>query len=404
MKIGAFAKQNRVGIDTIRHYIDLGLLLPQKAGKQYDFDPQCQSDFGQILFLKSLGFSLTEIKEIFIVRHLGKMTAFRQQEHYKNLFFKKARGIDGEIKKLRREKSLLETELRKMETAQPQKHWRTGVDLRWLPLLRCDRCGGPLRLKEAAVDDDRVLSGRLCCACGEEYTIADGILYVGEPYRETGSIPDILTYIRQTDGEYLRQFDKTLRWSTRQLEPDTLAGKVLLEPGCGNGFFLRQICDRLPDDAVYIAVDRDPERLRFLKEVLEKAEKKAGVLLICCDFARIPLKDRSVDVVCDISGTSNYSFDHSEFLPRVIERAFKPDASLIGSYIIFQNFAPQNRIPAGCRPNFQIGPIQNGLEKLGFACLAQEVSDTVAKGGVFEDYFSDGEKILNYCFAGKRPG
>lgn len=74
MKIGQFANQNNVSIDTIRHYMDLKLLLPVKNGHQYDFDQNCQNDFDEIQELKSLKFSLKEILSLIDYVKLSGLT------------------------------------------------------------------------------------------------------------------------------------------------------------------------------------------------------------------------------------------------------------------------------------------------------------------------------------------
>lgn len=38
MKISKFAEVNNVSVDTIRHYMDLGLVIPEKKGSHYFFD------------------------------------------------------------------------------------------------------------------------------------------------------------------------------------------------------------------------------------------------------------------------------------------------------------------------------------------------------------------------------
>lgn len=404
MKIGAFAKQNQVTIDTIRHYIDMELLIPQKVNKQYEFDRQCQSDFNETLFLKALGFTLTEIKDIFIVRHLGKMTPFEQDEYYKDIFREKVQKTKDQIERLSSEQSCLGAELRKLDVENEQKAGRTGIYLDWLQYLACERCGSSLVLQEASIEENMVMSGKLRCSCGMEYLVRDGILFT---YGGSGSddpLPDVISYIQNTDTEYLNRIYKTLEWNAQHIHSGNLTGKVLLELGSGSGFFLRRIYGDLPESTVYIATDRDPGKLRFLKRILERAERKKGILFICCDFPHIPLKIRSVDVLYDFTGTSNFSFEHSDFLPKLIERFLKTDAELLGSYIIFQNFSADSMIPVNFRPNFRIDSIKRQIEELGFIKHAEYSSDVVTKGGIYESYFRSGEKVLNYSFAGKRSG
>ena len=404
MKIGAFAKKNQVSIDTIRHYIDLELLIPQKLTKQYEFTVQCQKDFDEIMFLKSLGFALLEIKNIFIVKHLGKMTSFQQEEYYKNIYRKKYESIKAEIEILSREKSSLKEELHKLDIKSEGKQFKMGIDLNCLKHLCCDNCGSSLVLKGAIVEDNMVMSGKFRCRCGVEYSVQDGILFVNAGHNSKNELPDILSYIQHTDVEYLNQIYKTLEWDVQNIDFKNLSEKVVLELGSGSGFFLRRIYNELPQDTTYVAVDYDIGRLHFLKKTLEKSENRKNILFICCDFTRMPLLPRSVDVICDYTGTSNFCFDHNEFLLELIERYYKTDAVLLGSYIIFKNFSPSSMVPESFRPNFQMDSVKKKLEKLGFKKQSEYTSDIISKGGIYESYFKSDEKVLTYSFAGKRSG
>ncbi|MDD3253089.1 MAG: MerR family transcriptional regulator [Lachnospiraceae bacterium] len=57
MKIGEFSRLHHVSIDTVRFYVNEGLLVPIKDGYHYQFDQQCSTDFLNIMLLKEVGFS-----------------------------------------------------------------------------------------------------------------------------------------------------------------------------------------------------------------------------------------------------------------------------------------------------------------------------------------------------------
>lgn len=86
MKISKFAEVNNVSVDTIRHYMDLGLVIPEKKEVTI-FDEYCQKDIELILEYKWLGFSLNEIKELFLYKNLGKSLDY-EKDTFINLYLK----------------------------------------------------------------------------------------------------------------------------------------------------------------------------------------------------------------------------------------------------------------------------------------------------------------------------
>ena len=63
MKIGEFSRKFNVSVSTVRHYINLGLLIPEKNGFQYRFtDTDCR-DMDIISSMKSAGFKLDELNK-----------------------------------------------------------------------------------------------------------------------------------------------------------------------------------------------------------------------------------------------------------------------------------------------------------------------------------------------------
>ena len=59
MRIGALAKQYNISIETIRYYISIGLLIPEKKGAQFQFSAQEEEILAMIQHLKSLRFKLS---------------------------------------------------------------------------------------------------------------------------------------------------------------------------------------------------------------------------------------------------------------------------------------------------------------------------------------------------------
>lgn len=115
MKIGQFAKLNNTSIDTIRHYMSLGLLLPEKAGNQYEFDEKCMSDYLEIQRLKQIGFTLSEIQHLMLYKKMGKMTGYRQRMSYLSYFENKQGQVAEELERLESMKLQLASYIEEMK-------------------------------------------------------------------------------------------------------------------------------------------------------------------------------------------------------------------------------------------------------------------------------------------------
>ncbi|WP_210367324.1 MerR family transcriptional regulator [Bacillus sp. REN3] len=403
MRIGKFAEQNGLSIDTLRHYMELGLLFPEKKGGQYDFDESCQHDLENVLELKEMGFSLNEIKIIKTFNSLGILSPYEENAHYQALFREKSRKTQQEIDILLQAKEKLDSKIDTYNKKTAQKAVSLGVALKNLDFLICLNCGEELSLENGTIHKNQVMDGELVCRCGGNYLIESGILIAGNPV-EWGSIGegDVYEYILQTDKEYLENIQRGLQLIKRRIEGMDLEGKAILELGTGIGFLLRTIYGELPDNCVYIAVDHDLEKLKLVRSMLGNTGIRKNILFICTDFSGIPVKAGTVDVILDHAGTSNYSFGESEFLLRKIDHLTSREASLIGTYIIFKNFSINSKVPPGFRRLFKQENIRSELEWLGFAIQEEKESNFVQKGGPHENYFVQGEKVYSYMCVAKR--
>ena len=405
MKIGKFAELNNLTIDTVRHYMDMNLIIPEKQGGQYNFDSKCEKDLEDLLSLKAMGFSLGEIKTIFMFKRLGNLTQYEEDECFKALFKNKVSKLENQIKELSVMKKKLKEKLIELSRTENTSKTVLGINFNALSLLKCLKCGSNLQLSEGSITNNQIINGKLRCLCGEEYHIENGILMVTNSKLDFSVKYDfnhIVDYISDTNIDYLDHLYRGMDFLHRKIDFSTFKNKVLLELGSGLGFFLRSIYENLPEDSIYIAVDHDINRHIFLKNILETVDYKKNILFICSDFRKLPIRDKSIDIVLDVSGTSNYSFHNEDFLLKLLDNYVKDSATLIGAYILFKNFALNSLIEPKYRKNFIASDIKNQLSSLHYNIFEENTSNFVEKGGKYENYFREGEKVYSYSLLGKR--
>ncbi|MGN4627714.1 MerR family transcriptional regulator [Bacillus cereus group sp. MYBK29-1] len=407
MKIGKFGEVNNISIDTIRHYMDLSLIIPEKKGGHYFFDEYCQTDLELIIHYKDLGFSLNEIKELFFYKNLAKSMNYEKDTFYQSLFKLKYDKMQQEIELLENKRDKLKEVLQDLLLTNETSNSIMGIDLSVLHLLTCSKCSKKLILQDGIITNNQIIEGKLICNCGEEYMITSRIITAGELFKanERTSLEDTISnYIHETDNAYLENMLKEGEWAKKKLIHLDLNNKLILDIGSGLGFFLRSIYEELPEDCLYIAVDRDFNKLLFLKDVLARKNPRRNILFICADFLNIPIQNRSVDIVIDHSGTSNYSFEHADFLLHELNPLFKSNCYLLSLFILFKNFSLNSQITNNFRANFTLSKIKKELQNLQFQSIDESTSNYLKRGGKYEDFFVQGEEIYTYSFFGKRWG
>ncbi|MDP5276532.1 MerR family transcriptional regulator [Chengkuizengella axinellae] len=415
MKIGHFSKENNISIDTVRHYIDLGLILPDKTRGRYSFDEKCKSDLIQIMNLKNLDFTLNEIRTIFRYKRLGKMSPFQSNQYYKSLYKDKNDEIKHKIQYYQGVKEKLDNEIELLDqnSSNDQIDKQMGIKLDSLSLFYCHLCQKHLKVMDGEIKNNQVLNGILQCNCGEKYYIKNGILCTSNTIDNMQSqsqnkqvnkmINDKLTqFINETTPSILDHMYNELDWLRKKLNFDILKKNIVLELGSGYGLFLRHVYDLLPDNSTYIAIDHQYKYQHLLKSMIETSHNKKNIIFICSDYLSIPIKHHSVDYLIDHLGTSNYSSNHEQFLIDEIKHYLKEYSYLLGSFTVFKSFHHNNMIREELRSNFELTEIKKKLKSLKYKPIQEQISNELAQPGEHEMQFSEEEKVFSYFYYGKR--
>lgn len=160
MRIGEFANKHHLTIDTVRFYVNEGLLIPIKKGYHYQFNQQCSDDLTNILLLKNAGFSLQEIKNLILSENISTYAVEDWRKKCQEIFSKKQQELNTEIRRLTLAHEFIEKRLSELEQMEVKPD-PMGIHMGLLPFLSCPRCGASLSLKSGSVEQDQIITGTL---------------------------------------------------------------------------------------------------------------------------------------------------------------------------------------------------------------------------------------------------
>lgn len=114
MKTGQVCRQYDITRDTLRFYIENGLLKPDFQGSQYDWSDQDLADLENILSLRQLGLSvkaITRIKEL----HDKQCGSLEQLTENRQVLLAEIADRENEILLLQEQKENLQQLLKQLE-------------------------------------------------------------------------------------------------------------------------------------------------------------------------------------------------------------------------------------------------------------------------------------------------
>ena len=378
MRIGALAKQYNISIETIRYYISIGLLIPEKKGAQFQFSAQEEEILAMIQHLKSLRFKLSEIRCIIDLKRTSNWVEPATQKAYVRLLREKDGEIGSEIVGLQYVQKQIHKEIKNCVPASTCRS-TAGVPIRALPLLCCPWCGRQLTIRSGEFSYKYVTSGELVCPCGYCAHIQDGIVNTGKAYTGTHDSPDLNRNLYHTlNVDFVRMYQLCCNKITHWIASGQFAGKVIFENFINGYFYLYNHLADLPKDALYIVADKYPEMLQMYKEMISTLGLDLDILYIADCDPDYPLRPGCVDLVIDFFSSSEHDF----YFPQPYYEAFgallAPDAQVIGTVMTLPAGAKSRpryhqKYPEGTPHLMDFSHLEGALSALGYAIKTEEV-------------------------------
>lgn len=399
MKIGTFAKLFHVTTDTVRYYIELGLLLPDKKNTQYQMNQSCHIDMAFITQLKKFHFSLQEIQQILSYQRVTNFSDHEDIDYYNNLLIEKKTQL---IKKENEISKAIQMIEKAVQTSSPISKVgnSTGVPLSLVNLLYCPNCHIPLEMKDVAIKNHYIHKGHLTCSCGYKASIEEGIIITANLY-ETSPYPsyfyDIDT-IKEMNHSMINLFEKGNFWFQKVLQNMNLENRLIVETNIDAFVTLPKYIDILDTSASYVISGYSLAMLKKVRKRIEGKNPKLNVLYILNTDLNLPLKPFSVDIFVDSYTTNDFSLLNPQFPINILKNYFHSNSIIVGGYSYYDSWSKSLRNISSLYPNSHqhiLNPkyIDENLLVNGFQITQSENIGYCTDPGPFFDYHVKGDKF-----------
>ncbi|BFH62667.1 MerR family transcriptional regulator [Paenibacillus azoreducens] len=339
MKIGAFAKKFGVSVDTVRYYIELELLLPdKKASAQYEFTPSCVDDMAFINEMKQYHFTLQEIRQMLLLKRIADFTVAEDVNRYY------LRWMDEKKQQLKREKEELENSLRRLENKllalqdETRSDAEIGVPYSFLPLLYCPSCRIPLQIRNACLQGKYMLSAQLSCCCSYRAEIRNGILLTSTKRnaRSTYAYGYDHERFKLISSAFIGLTEKGNLWMARRLISESAKHRLIVEANADVYAVLPRYISSLPPETMYVFCGTSSELLIRLQKRLTQSHENLQALYIVNGDWQLPLAPATVDLIVDSFSFNDFSLENRLFPLLPMLPYLKPDARVLGQYLYYQ--------------------------------------------------------------------
>ncbi|MEG0383249.1 MerR family transcriptional regulator [Solibacillus cecembensis] len=404
MKIGTFAKLFDVSNDTVRYYIELGLLLPDKKNTQYQMNQSSHDDMAFISKLKKLHFSLQEIQQILSYQRVTNFMDPEDIDYYNTLLLDKKNQLIQKKSELSRAIQLIEKSAHASYSASEREN-STGVPLAFVNILYCPMCHIPLEMRDVSINNNAIQKGCLTCTCGYEAVIEDGIIITANLY-EISPYPsyfyDIQT-IKEMNHGMINLFEKSNLWLQKALQNIVLKNKLIVETNIDAFVTLPKYSDNFDLSASYVFSGYSLEMLKKVRKRIEDINPLLNVLYILNSDLNLPLKPHSIDVFVDSLTTNDFSLLNPQFPIQILKNRFHSDSIIVGGYSYYDSSSKSLRNISSIYPDSHqhiLYPhyLEENLLVNGFQITQNEKIGYCTDPGPFFDYHIKDEKFHMFMY------
>lgn len=337
MRIGEIAKTVDIPVNSVRYYINMGLLIPQNKNKQYIFNNEDLEDLKLILKLKALRFSLNDIHKILSLNRISNLSDRGDIEDYLQFFMEQKELLTQERAELDKALAGIKNEIEHIKNTIDNHSLKTGVPLSMLSKIYCPHCQKQLNLKDAYIENQYVLSGEFVCNCGYTAKIKEGILCTEGGYISPYDFADLdRSFVKHVPAPFVSTLQKSYNWMLDQIANASPQGKIIMEDHMNAYVFTYRHIEQLEQNASYILTDKYFEIVKMYKERIDSLNLNLDILYICDATFDLPLQNGCVDIFIDYFSSNEYAFFNHHHLLDKLDRYFHTDTNVIGTYFYFK--------------------------------------------------------------------
>ena len=407
MRIGEFSRKHNIPKSTVRYYIDLGLIAPDRLNSQYIFDERCSKNLEIVKKLKDLDFSLDEISDILSFILLSEVEDSIYVDYFTKVYNKKKNDLTREKNKIEKKIDIIENEITRLKTIDNDDIEKLGVPLDFIPFLTCPKCKSEVSVNSNNVKNNMIIEGEIKCPCGFTMEIYDGIIISDKKLKSRLDL-DIdldkfqLSYIGETDREFIKLIYEASNWIVKKIDLKSLSNKIIMKNNTGTGMFIRKYCELLPRDCYYIAIDNKLDFLRYTKEDLEKKAEKPKIIFICTEFSHIPIKDNIVDIIIDKANGSFYDINKAGFVMDILCDKLKDRGKWLGTYLYFPDGKYPKKIQEKYHEYFDIDNLKQVFNKNYEEIDTMRYDRLCMKIGEYGSFLEKGDTVYQWTYYGEK--